>query len=252
MFDRDVRDAADVGQTIIKAQDVVSYQKFSTPEELSELIANDLALMLTEHFIAKPRVEVPLNAPAMAEQRFFNLPAQRGPLIDRTSELTTTRTLLMRKDTGLVTLTGPGGVGKTRLGVQVAAELCDSFTDGLFVVTDSLTRIKEGALLEFTRRHRLPTMFEFGTSVRDGGLISYGPNIAEMAPRAAAFVDKILKGARPGDLPVQATASTNDPRIDLGGVSLPSLTYLALRGASLDEVAELLASSALPRLRALS
>jgi putative ABC transport system substrate-binding protein len=75
--------------------------------------------------------------------------------------------------------------------------------DGLFVVTDALTRIKEGALFEFARRQKLPTMFEFATSVTDGGLLSYGPSIAEMAPRAAAFVDKILKGARPGDLPLE-------------------------------------------------
>jgi putative ABC transport system substrate-binding protein len=75
--------------------------------------------------------------------------------------------------------------------------------DGIFVVTDSLTRLKEGALFEFARSRRVPTMFEFDTSVRDGGLVSYGPSIAEMAPRAAAFVDKILKGAQPGDLPLE-------------------------------------------------
>ena len=76
--------------------------------------------------------------------------------------------------------------------------------DGLLVVTDSLTVLKEGALFEFARAHRLPTMFEFASSARDGGLISYGPSLAELAPRAAAFVDKILKGAKPGDLPLEA------------------------------------------------
>jgi putative ABC transport system substrate-binding protein len=75
--------------------------------------------------------------------------------------------------------------------------------DGLVIVSDGLTRLKEGALFEFARSQRLPTMFEFSGSVRDGGLISYGPSIAEMASRAAAFVAKILKGARPGDLPLE-------------------------------------------------
>ena len=75
--------------------------------------------------------------------------------------------------------------------------------DGIFVVTDSLTRLKEGSLFEFARGQRLPTMFEFPPSAEDGGMIAYGPSIAEMAPRAAAFVDKILKGAKPGDLPLE-------------------------------------------------
>ncbi len=76
--------------------------------------------------------------------------------------------------------------------------------DGILVVTDSLTSHKEGSLFEFARAQRLPTMFEFPSSTKAGGLISYGVNIAELAPRAAAFVDKILKGANPGDLPLEA------------------------------------------------
>jgi putative ABC transport system substrate-binding protein len=75
--------------------------------------------------------------------------------------------------------------------------------DGVLVVTDALTRLKEGSLFEFVRSQRLPTMFEFPPSAKDGGLLAYGPSIAEMAPRAAAFVDKILKGAKPGDLPLE-------------------------------------------------
>ena len=75
--------------------------------------------------------------------------------------------------------------------------------DGILVVTDSLTRLKEGSLFEFARGQRLPTMFEFPSSAEDGGMIAYGPSVAEMAPRAAAFVDKILKGTKPGDLPIE-------------------------------------------------
>jgi hypothetical protein len=52
-------------------------------------------------------------------------------------------------------------------------------------------------------RHRLPSMFGFRESVEDGGLMSYGPNLREEFRRAASYVAKILKGAKPSDLPIQ-------------------------------------------------
>jgi putative ABC transport system substrate-binding protein len=51
--------------------------------------------------------------------------------------------------------------------------------------------------------HRLPTMFEAREFVDDGGLISYGPNITDLSRRAAAFVVKVLNGAKPADLPIE-------------------------------------------------
>jgi ABC-type uncharacterized transport system substrate-binding protein len=52
-------------------------------------------------------------------------------------------------------------------------------------------------------RHRLPSMFGFRESVEDGGLMSYGPDLREEFRRAASYVAKILKGAKPSDLPIQ-------------------------------------------------
>lgn len=124
----------------IKAQDMLSYQKFSTPQELVDLIANNLALLLTEHFTVKNHVEAPRHAPAVVDPPVFHLPFQHSPLINRTTELTTVRTLLAQEDTGLVTLTGPGGVGKTRLALQVATELATNFADGVvFVALETIT-----------------------------------------------------------------------------------------------------------------
>jgi ABC-type uncharacterized transport system substrate-binding protein len=75
--------------------------------------------------------------------------------------------------------------------------------DALFMVTDALTTLNRKRVLDYAEVHRIPAMYEFATLVREGGLISYGPSIDDMYQRAADYVDKILKGTKPGDLPVE-------------------------------------------------
>jgi predicted ATPase/class 3 adenylate cyclase len=74
-----------------------------------------------------------------------NLPIQPTPLVGREKDLKTTRDLLSRPEVRLVTLTGPGGTGKTRLGLQLSAELCDEFPDGVYFIP--LTPITEPELV---------------------------------------------------------------------------------------------------------
>ena len=58
-------------------------------------------------------------------------------------------------------------------------------------------------LIELAARYRLPAVYEFRNFVQDGGLMSYGPSINEMFGRTASYIDRILKGAKPSDLPIE-------------------------------------------------
>ncbi len=82
------------------------------------------------------------------ENRPTNLPTQPTPLIGREAELEAAMALLRKEDVRMLTLTGPGGTGKTRLGLQLAAELLDDFPDGAFFV--SLAPISDPGLVVAT------------------------------------------------------------------------------------------------------
>ncbi len=96
------------------------------------------------------------------------------------------------------------------LGVRDVEDFEQAFTaltherpDALFVVTDTLISFNRKRVLDFAARTRLPTMYEFSSYVEDGGLIAYGPSFPEMYRRGASYVDRILKGAKPADLPIE-------------------------------------------------
>ena len=75
--------------------------------------------------------------------------------------------------------------------------------DALIVVEDPLTVSHRKPIIEFAARHRVPALYGLKEFAVDGGLISYGASLADLYRRAAGYVDKILKGAKPADLPVQ-------------------------------------------------
>jgi putative ABC transport system substrate-binding protein len=75
--------------------------------------------------------------------------------------------------------------------------------DALFLVADGLTITNRKQVIDFAATHRIPAMYEASLNVRDGGLMSYGPDQAEGFQRAARYVDRILKGASPSDLPAE-------------------------------------------------
>jgi putative ABC transport system substrate-binding protein len=74
---------------------------------------------------------------------------------------------------------------------------------GLIVLTDPMTLRHRTRIVELANTHRLPAMYTFEEFARVGGLMAYGPSVREMFRRAATYVDRILKGAKPADLPVE-------------------------------------------------
>jgi putative ABC transport system substrate-binding protein len=75
--------------------------------------------------------------------------------------------------------------------------------DGIYVVSSRQTVASVRRIVEFANNNRLPLAGGWGAWVQAGGLVSYGPNVGDMVRTAAGYVDRILKGAKAGDLPVQ-------------------------------------------------
>ena len=75
---------------------------------------------------------------------------------------------------------------------------------GLIVATDPFLNTHRGLVMALAERHRLPAIYGFREFVTEGALISYGPDTADIVRRSASYVDRILKGEKPADLPVQA------------------------------------------------
>ena len=83
------------------------------------------------------------------------------------------------------------------------AEMTRSRPDAILMVSDTLTVLNRKLVMEFAANNRLPAIYEFGFLVRDGGLMSYGPNLRETGERVGDLVVRILRGARPADLPLE-------------------------------------------------
>ena len=75
--------------------------------------------------------------------------------------------------------------------------------DALVINTEVGSLLEARRLADFAIERRLPTIYHIPTPVEAGGLMSYGPNVTDLWARAAEYVDKILRGAKPGDLPVE-------------------------------------------------
>ncbi len=75
--------------------------------------------------------------------------------------------------------------------------------DAIFMISDVLTTANRQRVIDFADTHRIPAMFEFSVNVESGGLMSYGPSFEDTFRRIAIYVDRVLKGAKPGELPIE-------------------------------------------------
>ncbi|HTV46580.1 MAG TPA: ABC transporter substrate-binding protein [Stellaceae bacterium] len=102
------------------------------------------------------------------------------------------------------------GIEVQSLGVRAPDDFDTAFAammrtppDAILMVSDVLTMLNRQRVIDFAAAHKLPAVFEYAFLVRDGGLMSYGPDIAEMFDDAAELAWRILQGASPADLPLE-------------------------------------------------
>lgn len=106
----------------------------------------------------------------------------------------------------------PLGIASAMGGIHDAAEIERAIASfaaqpngGLVVLPDATTGVHAKLIVDLAERHRLPTVYSYGFYVRIGGLLAYGDSVVGQYQGAASYVDRLLRGAKPSDLPIQAT-----------------------------------------------
>jgi len=106
----------------------------------------------------------------------------------------------------------------------------DAHAGALLTLCDALSPVRRGSVVEFATRTRLPVILESREYVEDGGLMSYGPVTSVLFRRAATYVDKILNGANPAELPVEQPTTyeliVNLKTSNALGITLPQSVLL--------------------------
>jgi predicted ATPase len=186
----------------------VSYKAFDAPEELEELLASDLASLLSERFQAADVAE-----PADQDGRWpVPLPVSTTAFVGREAEVDDVLTLLRQDDVRLVTLVGPGGIGKTRLALEVARRLAGELPDGVAYVP--LEAIGDPELvgpavlraLDVHERSSMPAMDVVRARLADRRILLVLDNLEHLLDAAGPIAD--LLGSTTG---VQVLATSREP-----------------------------------------
>ena len=180
----------------IKSEATVSYKYFSTIDELRNLVENDLILLLSEGF--EHSLDKKLPGMQTGRDEVTNLPPELTRFIGRADQIASVRGLLEKEYIRLLTLTGFGGVGKTRFALKVASEMLDQFADGVwFIELASLT--EQGSIVQLIMdrlgigedggRPQLHTLVNY---LRDKSLLLILDNCEHIVQSVAEFVTYIL------------------------------------------------------------
>jgi ABC-type uncharacterized transport system substrate-binding protein len=136
------------------------------------------------------------------------------------------------------------GIDVESLGVRAPEGFDDAFAamirrppDAILMVSDVLTTLNRKRVFDFATEHKLPAIYEYDFLVREGGLMSYGPDVSEMFDRAAGLAVRILKGADPAQLPLEEP-SRFVLAINLGTAKAIGLTIPPSLLARADDVIE--------------
>jgi putative ABC transport system substrate-binding protein len=113
---------------------------------------------------------------------------------------------------------------------RALAELDRNRPGALLLLADPLTLSQRLRIVEYAAEQKLPAMYELSQFVDAGGLMSYGPNVDDIVRRSATYVDRILKGAKPADLPIEQPAKfelvINLKTANALGVTIPQSVLL--------------------------
>jgi putative tryptophan/tyrosine transport system substrate-binding protein len=104
-------------------------------------------------------------------------------------------------------------------------------------MTDSFLIVHRGTIIPLVAKSRVPTIFDASLYCREGGLICYGPNYQDLFKRAATYVDRVLRGTKPNDLPVEV-ANKFELVINNGTAKALGLTIPQTLIATADEIIE--------------
>ena len=116
-----------------------------------------------------------------------------------------------------------GRVGSEAEINAAVAKLAAASGGGLMVPPDAYTLVQRDLIVQATAQHRIPTIYSYRQLIKEGGLMSYGPETSDIFRRSASYVDRILKGANPAELPAQAPTKFEF------GINLKAATTLGLR-----------------------